>query len=158
MQHRYNGKSPFDVNDSFNRLCELFNIKVVLLMFFGHPVSILFNRTEKLPIWYQKLQQSPVSMAVVLLPPPHVHLSSAGIQHVQVCSQQSLKNSNNNISAVCGDICGTVPCPDQLCSHPLISHLPLPVPGVGVLGARQRWTDGGCSKGWVRSGELWSPK
>lgn len=26
------------------------------------------------------------------------------------------------------------------------------------LGARQRWTDGGCSKGWVRSGELWSPK
>lgn len=30
MQHRYKGESPFDVNDSFNQLCEIFNIKVAL--------------------------------------------------------------------------------------------------------------------------------
>lgn len=73
-------------------------------------------------------------MAIVLLSPPYVYLLSAGIHHVQVCSQQSLKKPTNSICAVC-DVCGTVSCPDQLCSHPL-SHLP--GPALGVPGTEDR--------------------
>lgn len=44
--------------------------------------QFFLTELKKLRVWYQKLQQSLVSMAIVLLPPPHVYLLSAGIQHV----------------------------------------------------------------------------